>query len=83
MTSASGGMQTGDRTTTTTALTQAVGPGVGTAGMPGESITPLPVTSERCVGANVGIGVVTTAFPTKIEVCFEEGVKTLMHKKDS
>ncbi|MCJ8278077.1 MAG: hypothetical protein MJK18_14640 [Bdellovibrionales bacterium] len=29
-----------------------------------------------------GIGVVTSAHPNKIEVCFEEGVKTLMHKKD-
>ena len=30
-----------------------------------------------------GIGVVTAIFPHKIEVCFEEGAKTLMHKKDS
>ena len=29
-----------------------------------------------------GIGVVTIAMPSKIEVCFEEGIKTLMHKKD-
>lgn len=30
-----------------------------------------------------GLGVVTEIFPNKIEVCFEEGMKTLMHKKDS
>lgn len=30
-----------------------------------------------------GLGVITESFPKKIEVCFEEGVKTLMHRKES
>ena len=28
-----------------------------------------------------GLGVVTESHPNKIEVCFEEGLKTLMHRK--
>lgn len=30
-----------------------------------------------------GIGVVTDAQARKIEVCFEEGIKTLMHRKEA
>ena len=30
-----------------------------------------------------GLGVVTESLPSKIEVCFEEGVKTLMHRRHS
>jgi uncharacterized CHY-type Zn-finger protein len=30
-----------------------------------------------------GIGIVTQSQSNKIDVCFEEGVKTLMHRKDS
>lgn len=30
-----------------------------------------------------GLGVVTAAMNNKIEVCFEEGVKTLMHRRDT
>ena len=30
-----------------------------------------------------GLGVVTDSFPSKIEVCFEDGVKTLMHRREA
>lgn len=30
-----------------------------------------------------GIGIVTDSQTRKIEVCFKEGVKTLMHRKDA
>ncbi len=30
-----------------------------------------------------GIGVITEADTRKIEVCFQEGIKTLMHRRDS
>ena len=30
-----------------------------------------------------GLGVVTDSYPNKIEVCFEEGVKTLMHRRET
>lgn len=30
-----------------------------------------------------GLGVVTSSHSNKIEVCFEEGVKTLMHRRES
>ena len=32
---------------------------------------------------NFGLGVVTSSYPNKIEVCFEVGVKMLMHRKDN
>ena len=30
-----------------------------------------------------GIGIVTESHTRKIEVCFEEGLKTLMHRRDA